>query len=106
MLLFLASTVKTVHIDYMPRWERGLPSHYIDCVVFPRVLKDKEYVYRVRMDDKDLGIVPSHSVATDGSQKVNLLEYNEGHGIEQTHKIQLYVIDPETQNEYLVAQWN
>ncbi|KAH9846269.1 fungal immunomodulatory protein Fve-domain-containing protein [Lenzites betulinus] len=72
----------------------------------PRVLTDGHYAYRVRVDDTDLGVVRLYAVAADGSQTVNLLEYNKGYGVEQARKIRVYVVDAETQNEYLVAQWN
>ncbi|KAI0364733.1 immunomodulatory protein [Pilatotrama ljubarskyi] len=106
MLLYLASTMRTVNIDYTPKWTRGTPNNYIDSVTFPRVLADKVYTYRLMVDENDLGITKPYSVQSDGSQKVNFLEYNKGYGIDQAHKIRVYVVDSDTQNQYLVAEWN
>ena len=105
ILFYLASTIKQVNIDYTPQWGRGHPSSYIDNVTFPRVLTDKEYQYRVVKGDDDLGVRKSYSVAGDGSQKVNFLEYNSGYGIPDTTRIQVFVIDPSNGNQYLIAQW-
>ncbi|KAI0315152.1 fungal immunomodulatory protein [Amylostereum chailletii] len=102
----LAYSVKKTCFDYTPEWKRGSPSSFIDAIVFPKVLTDQSYTYRVRKGDTDLGVRRSYSVQADGSQKVNFLEYNEGYGIPDSTTIKVYVIDPETQNEYLIAQWN
>ncbi|KAI9067963.1 immunomodulatory protein FIP-Fve [Trametes sanguinea] len=106
MLLYLASTLHTINIDYNPRWGRGNPSNFIDNVTFPRVLTDKEYTYRVYKDETDLGVRKSYEVQGDGSQKVNFLEYNKGYGIADSSTIRVYVIDPDTGNQYLVAKMN
>lgn len=122
----LAYFIKKSCFDYTPQWVRGNPSSYIDSVTFPKVLADKEYTYRVQSGDRNLGersiilvacfkvaytkmgvgVKPSYSVAPDGSQKVNLLEYNKGYGIADSTRIEIYVIDPSTEEEYLIAQWN
>lgn len=95
-----------VNVDYTPQWTRGRPSSYIDSVTFPRVFTDKRYTYRVRMGGKDLGVRDPYGVQSDGSQKVNFLEYNSGHGIADKTTICVSVIDPDTCNEYLIAKWN
>ncbi|KAI1793471.1 immunomodulatory protein 8 [Ganoderma leucocontextum] len=102
----LAWEIKKLAFDYTPNWGRGNPSSYIDTVVFPQVLTDKEYTYRVVVSGKDLGVRPSYAVESDGSQKVNFLEYNAGYGIADTKTIQVYVIDPVTGNDFIIAQWN
>ncbi|KAL7280322.1 hypothetical protein ACG7TL_005239 [Trametes sanguinea] len=106
MMLYLASTMHTINIDYNPKWARGSPSSFIDNVTFPRVLTDKAYTYRVYKDDTDLGVRKSYAVQGDGSQKVNFLEYNKGYGIPDSSTIRVYVIHPDTENQYLVAKWN
>ncbi|KAI0640748.1 Fve family of fungal immunomodulatory protein [Trametes meyenii] len=98
ILLHLASSLR--------KWTRGNPNTFIDSVTFPRVLTDKKYSYRVVKDDIDLGIRAGYEVNSDGSQKVNFLEYNSGRGIPQTSSILVYVVDPDNGNQYLVAQWN
>ncbi|KAF8641977.1 hypothetical protein AX16_009765 [Volvariella volvacea WC 439] len=105
LLFFVAYNLQKVNFDYTPQWQRGNPSSYIDAVVFPRVLTNKAYQYRVVTGDKDLGIKPSYSVQPDGSQKVNLLEYNGGYGVADTTTIKIYVVDPSNGNQYLIAQW-
>ena len=105
ILFYLASTIKQVNIDYTPQWGRGHPSSYIDNVTFPRVLTDKEYQYRVVIGEKDLGLRKSYAVHADGSQKVNFLEYNAGYGIADNNRIRVYVVDPDSGSQYLVAQW-
>lgn len=106
ILFYLASTVRKVNFDYTPQWGRGSPSSYIDNVTFPHVLTDKAYKYRVVKGGQDLGVRDSYAVASNGSQKVNFLEYNSGYGIPDSTTIQVYVIDPSTGNQYLIAQWN
>ncbi|OJT03425.1 Immunomodulatory protein Ling Zhi-8 [Trametes pubescens] len=105
LLLHLTSTLGKVHFDYTPHWGHGHPNTYIDNVTFPHVLTDKPYIYRVCMDDTDLGMQPALAVQSDGSQKLNFLQWNGGHGIPQTHRIRVYVVDPGNAIQYLVALW-
>ncbi|KAH6880633.1 hypothetical protein B0T10DRAFT_495056 [Thelonectria olida] len=104
-VLQLASTYKKVSFDYTPQWGRGNPNTYVDNVTFPRVLTDKVYKYRIVKGSQDLGVRDSYAVASDGSQKVNFLEYNKGYGIADTTTIKIYIVDPDTNNQYLIAQW-
>lgn len=104
-LLQFASTVKKASFDYTPAWGRGNPSTYVDNVTFPKVLTDKVYKYRVVKGTTDLGIKDSYAVNADGSQKVNLLEYNQGYGIADTITIKIYIVDPDSNAQYLIAQW-
>ncbi|EJF63823.1 immunomodulatory protein [Dichomitus squalens] len=106
VLLALAAQHQRVHFDYTPAWGRGSPASYVDNVTFPHVLDDKAYQYRVIVGDKDLGLRKSYSIQPDGSQKVNFLEYNGGYGIADSNRIRVYVVDPESGNQYLIAQWN
>nr|7WDM_A Chain A, Immunomodulatory protein [Ganoderma microsporum] len=106
LIFTLAWNVKQLAFDYTPNWGRGRPSSFIDTVTFPTVLTDKAYTYRVVVSGKDLGVRPSYAVESDGSQKINFLEYNSGYGIADTNTIQVYVIDPDTGNNFIVAQWN
>ena len=105
ILFYLASTIQKVNMDYTPQWGRGSPSSYIDNVTFPRVLTNKTYQYRVVKGDEDMGVRDSHPVTADGSQKVNLLEYNAGYGIPDTTPIKVFVVDPSNGNQYLIAKW-
>ena len=105
VLLALASTIQKACFDYTPQWKRGNPNNFIDSVTFPKVLADKNYSYRVVVDGNDLGTKSVHSVADDGSQKVNLLDYNKGYGVKDTSSIKIYVVDPDNGNQYLVASW-
>ena len=106
ILFYLASTIQKVNMDYTPQWGRGSPSSYIDNVTFPHVLTDKAYKYRVVKGGQDLGVRDSYAVASNGSQKVNFLEYNAGRGIADSNTIQVYVVDPDDNNNYLIAQFN
>ena len=106
VLLALASTLQKVCFDYTPQWKRGTPNSYIDSVTFPKVLTDKNYSYRVVVDGNDLGTQAGYSVGADGSQVVNLLEFNKGYGVKDTSSIKIYVVDPDDGNQYLVASWN
>lgn len=110
LLFHLAATVKKVEFDYTPQWGRGRPTTFVDNVTFPRVLTDKKYKYRVITggwnSGKDLGVLDAYDVSSDGSQRVNFLEYNKGYGIRDTTTIQVYVVDPDNGNQFLVAQWN
>ena len=96
------STIQT----HKPTWKRGNPRTYIDSLTFPQTLADKAYGYRVVTGDGDLGIKPSYEVQKDGSQVVNLLEYNEGYGVHESIPIRVYAVDPDDHGETLVAQWN
>jgi hypothetical protein len=104
VLNFVRDTPK-INIDYTPSWGRGRPSTYIDNVSFPRVLTDKLYRYRILSGERDLGVRSANTVAADGSQRVNFLEWNKGYGIRDTITIKVLAVDP-LGSEYLVAQWN
>ncbi|KAF4459075.1 immunomodulatory [Fusarium albosuccineum] len=110
LIFHLIANLKKVNVDYTPQWGRGNPRSYVDNVTFPHVLTDKAYKYRVVKGGwgggQDMGVRNSYAVQSDGSQKINFLEYNSGHGIEDTHTIQVYVVDPDNGNQYLIAQWN
>ena len=47
---------KKLSFDYTPNWVRGNPSSFVDNVVFPKVLTDKKYSYRVIVSGNDLGV--------------------------------------------------
>ena len=105
LLLHLASALRKVQFDYTPQWGRGTPDTVIESVTFPCVLADKEYTYRVVVDNTDLGVRRANSVQVDGSQMLNLLEWNKGSGIRDRCRIRVYVVEPDTGSQYLVAQW-
>ncbi|KAI0063124.1 Fve-domain-containing protein [Artomyces pyxidatus] len=105
VLFTLAVAVNRVDFDYTPRWKGNNPTTYIDSITFDKVLTDKVYQYRVVKGTRNLGIMPPPKVQPDGSQTVNLLEYNGGYGIPATLRIQIFVRDPATGNEYKIAQW-
>nr|ACD44335.1 immunomodulatory protein 8 [Ganoderma lucidum]UOF75530.1 immunomodulatory protein [Ganoderma tenue] len=106
LIFRLAWDVKKLSFDYTPNWGRGNPNNFIDTVIFPKVLTDKAYTYRVAVSGRNLGVKPSYAVESDGSQKVNFLEYNSGYGIADTNTIQVFVVDPDTNNDFIIAQWN
>jgi hypothetical protein len=106
ILISLASTLQKVCFDYTPEWTHGSPSSYIDSVTFPKVLTDQNYSYRVVKDGTDLGVRAGYAVQDDGSQKVNFLDYNAGRGIDQGSTIKVYAVDPDSGNQYKVAQWD
>jgi hypothetical protein len=91
-----------------PKWKRGSPRNYIDVLTIPEPPSDREYQYRVVKGDVDLGIKPTYNRDRDGSQSVNLLEYNRGYGISDRTPIKVYAVgqDGEEKVETLVAQWN
>ncbi|KAM6502963.1 hypothetical protein JOM56_002940 [Amanita muscaria] len=97
----LASQIKKISFDYTPNYYRPMPG-FTDAVTFPKVLADKPYEYQVIVDGVSKGIRRDYSVAPDGSQKVNFLGYNGGHGILDSSKTQVYVVDPETQIAYYI----
>ncbi|KAI0280321.1 immunomodulatory protein FIP-Fve, partial [Russula brevipes] len=63
-----------------PKWKRGSPRNYIDVLTIPEPPSDREYQYRVVKGGVDLGIKPTYNRDRDGTQSVNLLEYNRGYG--------------------------
>lgn len=70
---------------------------------------DKQYQYRVVKGDTDLGIKSTYPREANGSQRINLLEYNEGYGVRDTEPIKVYAVDPEEEEgnkEILVASWS
>ncbi|TCD63709.1 hypothetical protein EIP91_005080 [Steccherinum ochraceum] len=91
---------------HRPEWTRGNPPVFVDSVTFPQVLTDKPYTYRVVKGGEDLGVKPSYEVQQDGSQTVNLLEYNQGYGVHETTPVEVYAVDPDDERETLVAEWN
>ncbi|EMD41188.1 lectin FIP-fve [Gelatoporia subvermispora B] len=86
-------------------WKRGNPKVYFDHVTLPGVPTDKAYQYRVVKGDLDLGTRPTYELNKDGSQTINLLEYNKGYGIHEETPINVFVVDPEDGMETLVAEW-
>jgi len=93
-----------------PEWTRGNPSNYINVLTIPEPPSDREYNYRVVKGDVDLGIKPTYNRDEDGTQRVNLLEYNRGYGISDTTPIKVYasVIGQDASGaveETLVARW-
>lgn len=104
--LHLVATLRKVHFDYTPQWTRDAAQRDIIAVTFPCVLVDKRYSYRVVCEDSDLGIRSGAGAYAGGSETVNFLEYNHGRGISQTHRLRVYVVDPDSGNQYLVAQRN
>ena len=94
-----------------PKWIRGNPRNYIDGLTIPEPPSDREYKYRVVKGDVDLGIKPTYNRDGDGSQRVNLLEYNRGYGISDRTPIKVYAgavgqDGAEEVEETLVARWN
>ncbi|RPD64156.1 immunomodulatory protein FIP-Fve [Lentinus tigrinus ALCF2SS1-7] len=105
IIFALIAQYKALCWDYTANWGRGNPSSYIDNITFKKVITTKNFKYRVVSAGNDLGVRDAYSVQSDGSQKVNFLDYNAGRGIEDTKRIQVYVVDPDNGNQYLVAQW-
>ncbi|KIL63837.1 hypothetical protein M378DRAFT_79184 [Amanita muscaria Koide BX008] len=101
LAFLLVSQIKKIHFDYTPNYYRPMPG-FTDAVTFPKVLADKAYEYQVIVDGVSKGIRRDYSVAPDGSQKVNFLGYNEGHGILNSSNTQVYVVDPETNIAYYI----
>ncbi|KAJ6586118.1 immunomodulatory protein FIP-Fve, partial [Mycena capillaripes] len=87
-----------------PRWTRGNPKRYIDSLKIPKPASDKRYSYRVVKGDEDLGIRPTYPPDPDGSQRVNLLEYNKGYGISDRIRIRVYAVD-EVGSTEMIAEW-
>ena len=109
MLCFcLAWALRRVDFDYTPQWirsERG-GGVYVDGVLFPRVLRDQLYSYRVVVGEQDFGTLEGAPVAGDGSQMVDFMNYNQGYGIDETITVRVYAVAPDSGNQYLIAQWN
>ncbi|KDQ10166.1 hypothetical protein BOTBODRAFT_164106 [Botryobasidium botryosum FD-172 SS1] len=102
-IFHLVASLPKLSYDYTPNWVKD--RQYINSVTFAKVLADKAYTYRVMAGDKDLGVKPSYAVGSDGSQKINFLEYNGGYGIDgNANTVYVYVVDPETGNQYKIAQ--
>ena len=96
---------KVVDLDYTANWGRGNPSSYIDNVTFPKVLDTKSFKYRVIKGTTDLGVDAGFAVTSTGGNRVNFLQFNAGYGIPDTTPIKVYVVDPDTGNQWLVAEW-
>lgn len=78
-------------------------------MTIPVLPSDKQYQYRVVKGDTDLGIRPTYTRGVNGSQDVNLLEYNGGYGIHDSVLIKVYAVDPDEEegnNETLIASWS
>ena len=109
MLCFcLAWALRKVDFDYTPNWirtERG-GGAYVDGVVFPRVLTDQPYAYRIVVGEEDFGALQGAPATMDGSQVVDFLAYNRGYGIDEALTIRVYAVAPDSGNQYLIAQWN
>ena len=93
-----------------PTWTRGNLSSFIDSLTIPEPpLPDgKDYAYRVVKGDTDLGVQQAYVRDADGSQRINLLEYNKGYGVADRTPIRVYAVaqdGPEKGEELLVAQW-
>ena len=54
--------------------------------------------------DADLGFRPTYERDPDGSQRVNLLEYNQGYGISDRIRIRVYAEDEVGLTE-MIAEW-
>lgn len=90
-----------------PTWTRGSPHNFIDALTIPQPPTDKEYKYRVTKGDANLGIKTTYAPNADGSQTINLLEYNQGYGITDGVPIEVYAVDPDEEGaEVLVAKWD
>jgi len=94
-----------------PSWKRGSPSTYIDELIIPVLPSDKQYQYRVPVvkGDTDLGIKSTYSREANGLQRINLLEYNKGYGVQDKFPIKVFAVDPDKEegsNEILVASWS
>ncbi|TFK67614.1 kinase-like protein [Pluteus cervinus] len=87
-----------------PKWIRGNPPSYIDSVTLAHIPDHEGYGYRVAKGDTDLGIRPGYAPEPDGSQRVNLLEYNQGYGIADHIPIKVFAIDPKDSSEMMVAE--
>jgi hypothetical protein len=53
--------------------------------------------------EDDLGIQPTYEPDPDGSQRINLLEYNQGYGISDRIRIRVYAVDEV--GSTLIAEW-
>ena len=98
--------LKKIDVDYTPQWGRGSPNNYIDNLTFPKVLTDKPYKYRIVKGSSDLGVKDAYAAQSTGSQKINILEWNSGYGIDDKTTIKVYVVDPTDNSSTLIAQWN
>ncbi len=59
--------------------------------------------------DTDLGIKSTYAREANGSQRINLLEYNQGYGVQDTIPIKVFAVDPDEEEgskEILVASWS
>ncbi|KAM6502916.1 immunomodulatory protein FIP-Fve [Amanita muscaria] len=101
LVFLLVSQVKKIDFDYTPNYYRPT-SGYTDAVTFPKVLANKAYKYQVVVDGVSKGIRRDHSVAPDGSQKINFLDYNAGYGIPNKSSTQVYAVDPDTGIAYYI----
>ncbi|EJD51339.1 hypothetical protein AURDEDRAFT_57009 [Auricularia subglabra TFB-10046 SS5] len=72
-------------------WKRGDSNVHIDRLVIPQPPGGGTYLYRVLKDETDLGVRPTYLLEADGSQVVNLLEYNQGYGIHDSRRVRVFV---------------
>lgn len=93
-----------------PQWthvpeDGGGPRTLVTAVTFLHVIT-KVYHYRVFKGSDDLGIQKTRPPNADESQTVNFLDYNAGCGIRDTDHIKVYMVDPATSVNTLLAEWN
>ena len=67
------------------------------------MLTDNEYTYRVLVDGTDLGVRRANGVQMDGSQMLNFCDWNKGSRIRDRCQTRVYVVDLDTESQYLVA---
>jgi len=99
---------QSLHLQ-QPSWKRGSPNIYIDELTIPVLPSDKQYQYRVVKGETDLGIKSTYPREANGSQRINLLEYNAGYGLHEATPIKVFAVDPDEHkgsNETLVASWS
>ncbi|TKH17348.1 hypothetical protein FC694_09245 [Bacillus wiedmannii] len=79
---------------------------YINGIFFSKVPKSPVYQYKLVVNGKDYGTRNRYNLESDGSLKINFLDYNLGRGFKETDSIRVYAVDPVSHKEYLVASKN
>ena len=99
---------KTAHFDYEPVWNRDQANQVFLSVTFPRVFNDgTAYQYRVRTNEADYGIHNPPHFGPNGEHTINFIPFRHAtNGFPTTLLIRVYLVDPVTENQCLIAAWN
>ena len=104
-LLYLVAFPKHVEFNYEPVWQNDATGHKYLSVLFRKPLTDAPYFYHIISDNIDYGMHPAPVPAPDGSHTIDFNQLKAG-GFSKDVGIQVFLVEPDTVNQCLVAFWN